>query len=90
MSIAGLSCTRAAGVRGDNGLCRKAEGTCLSEATPIHVDPASTIQPMISALQVAALMGHYGALKSRVASYHSQLLAALEPASEMPAEIAVV
>ena len=45
--------------------------------------------PMPLAMQVASLMGHYGALKSRVASYHAQLLAALEPPSELPAEVAV-
>jgi len=44
---------------------------------------------MMSAVQVALLMGHYGVLKSRVASYHAQLLAALEPPAELPAEVAV-
>ena len=34
-------------------------------------------------------MGHYGALKSRVTSYHAQLLSALEPASDMQQEVAV-
>ena len=40
-------------------------------------------------LQVATLMGHYRALKSRVTSYHSQLLAALEPAGTEDAAMTV-
>ena len=46
------------------------------------------LSPPIGTLQVATLMGHYGALKSRVTSYHSQLLASLEPAAAEDAAMA--